>query len=199
MIPLRATTLSGICCLSLLAPVTSFAGAGTGTEAGTPMPVALPADNFREVLVGVGDDLFIAGQPTEQGLKDMAAAGVRTVINLRTHREMDDRQVVPFDEAALAAELGLTYVHIPSGGPETPYTPEMVEHFAETLAASEGKVLLHCTVAWRASHLYTAWLHRHGGLTLPEAVSHGQAINLGHLPLEEFLGERLVFDVAPSP
>ncbi len=199
MTPLRITALAGLACLSLL---TSAASTAAGAEAITTtphMPVTLPADNFREVLVSVGDDLFIAGQPTEQGLKDMAAAGVRTVVNLRTDREMDDRQVVPFDEAALAKALGLTYVHIPSGGPETPYAPEMVERFADALAASEGKVLLHCTVAWRASHLYTAWLHRYRGLTLPEAIAHGQAINLGSLPLEEFLGQPLVIDVAPEP
>jgi uncharacterized protein (TIGR01244 family) len=159
------------------------------------MPSALPTDNFREVLVQAGDRLFIAGQPTEAGLEQMVDAGVVTVVNLRTHREMDDRNVVPFDEAAKAAELGLDYVHIPSGGPETPYRPDMVAAFAEALDAADGKVLLHCTVAWRASHLYVSYLHRYQGLPLAEAIRHGQAINLGTLPLEGFLGEPLRIEV----
>lgn len=174
-------------CLTLGAsPVTaeSFADA-------TPLPVALPADNFRDVLVQVGDSLFIAGQPTEAGLAQMVDSGVVTVVNLRTHREMDDRLIVPFDEAAEAEELGLEYVHIPSGGPETPYEPEMVTRFAQAMAAAEGKVLLHCTVAWRASHLYVTYLHRYRGLSLSEAIRHGQAINFGALPLEGFLGTPL--------
>ena len=152
------------------------------------MPTTLPTDNFRDVLVQAGDKLFIAGQPTEAGLEQMVDAGVVTVVNLRTHREMDDRSVVPFDEAAKAADLGLTYVHIPSGGPETPYQPDMVAQFAEALEAADGKVLLHCTVAWRASHLYVSYLHRYRGLPLNEAIRHGQAINFGNLPLEGFLG-----------
>jgi uncharacterized protein (TIGR01244 family) len=163
-----------------------------------PLPEAFESSEFREIVARAGDDLYIAGQPTEQGLKDLAAAGVGTVVNLRTAFEMDDRSIVPFDEAALVRSLGLEYVHIPSGGPDTPYSEDMVSRFDQALrdARQNGhKVLLHCTVAWRASHLYTAWLHRMGGLSLDEAVRHGRAINLGSLPLEGFLGGELSFQV----
>ena len=79
----------------------------------------------------------------------MAAKGVKTVINLRTQREMDNRQQVPYDEAALAKELGITYVHIPLGGPDTPYTPEAVEKFAKAFedANTQGAAPLHCRLA----------------------------------------------------
>lgn len=154
-------------------------------------PEKMPGDEFNEILVHAADRLFIGGQPTEQGFKDMAADGVTLVVNLRTHYEMDNRDIVPFDEAALLESLGMRYVHIPSGGPDTPYKPEMVEEFARAVAEAEGNVLLHCTVAWRASHLYTAYLYRHAGLTLNEAVNHGRQINLGDFPLEAFLGGTL--------
>ena len=185
---LRLNLTVALLCLLLSVPVDASDDASDDVP---PLPTALPTDNFRDVLVQAGDRLFIAGQPTETGLEQMVEAGVVTVVNLRTHREMDDRNVVPFDEAAKAAELGLTYVHIPSGGPETPYQPEMVAQFAEALAAADGKVLLHCTVAWRASHLYVTYLHRYRGLPLDEAIRHGQAINFGNLPLEGFLGAPL--------
>ena len=175
----------------LLAPITLAAD-----SAGPSLPEPLPADNFREVLVRAGDNLFIAGQPTEAGLEQMVEAGVVTIVNLRTEREMDDRGIVPFDEAARAAELGFDYVHIPAGGPDTPYDAQMVARFAEAMESAEGKVLLHCTVAWRASHLYVAYLHQHRGLPLSEAIRHGQAINFGTLPLEGFLGTRLSIDTA---
>ena len=160
-----------------------------------PLPETLPPHEFNQVFASVGDELFIAGQPTEQGLRELKAAGVTTVVNLRTGFEMDDRNIVPFDEAALLDELGMTYVHIPSGGPDTPYSAAMVERFAAVLDHADGKVLLHCTVAWRASHLYTAYLHRYLGLTLSEAVQHGRRINLGNLPLEGFLGSSIEFRV----
>ena len=185
-----AVLITCLCCL--LQPSAS------ASTAGQSLPQALPNDNFRDVLVQAGDRLFIAGQPTEAGLEQMAGAGVVTVVNLRTHREMNDRNVVPFDEAARAAELDLEYVHIPSGGPQTPYAPDMVDRFAEVMATAEGKVLLHCTVAWRASHLYVAYLHEHLGLPLSEAVRHGQAINFGTLPLEGFLGTPLSIEAAAA-
>lgn len=167
-----------------------------GAAGADAQPEKMPGDEFNEILVKAGDRLYIGGQPTEQGFKDMAAAGVTLVVNLRTDYEMNNRDIVPFDEAALVKSLGMTYVHIPSGGPDTPYSPEMVSEFASAVGATEGKVLLHCTVAWRASHLFTAYLHRYAGLTLNEAVSHGREINLGDFPLEEFLGGTLSVTVS---
>jgi uncharacterized protein (TIGR01244 family) len=121
----------------------------------------------------------------------MAAKGIKTVINLRTQPEMDNCTQVPFDEAALLKELGMTYVHIPLGGPDTPYTPEAVEKFATALEGADSKVLLHCTVAWRASHMWAAYLVRKKGYTLEEAKRHASAINLGNAsggPVDRFLG-----------
>ena len=162
-------------------------------------PQTLAPTEFNQVLTRVGDDLYISGQPTEKGLENLREAGVTTVINLRTHHEMNNREIVSFDEKAVAAGLGMRYVHIPSGGPDTAYAPAMVDAFAEAIDAANGKVLLHCTVAWRASHLYTAYLYRYRGLTLERAVEHGRAINLGALPLEGFLGEGLSFQPAAAP
>jgi len=155
-------------------------------------PEKLPRTDFQAVIADVGP-LFIAGQPSEAALRDMAASGVKTVINLRTQAEMDNRRAVPFDEAALMKELGLTYVHIPLGGPDTPYTPEAVEQFAKAYESAGSKVLLHCTVAWRASHMWAAYLVKHKGYTVEEAVRQAAAINLngykgpGKQPIELFL------------
>lgn len=85
-------------------------------------PEKIERSDFFVVIADVGP-AYIAGQPTEDALRDMAAKGIKTVINLRTQQEMDNRGAVPFDEAALLEELGMTYVHIPLGGPDTPYTP----------------------------------------------------------------------------
>ena len=155
----------------------------------------LDSDGFREILVRQGD-LYISGQPSEAGLARLQKAGVTTIINLRTNQEMGDREVVPFDEASEVDKLGMTYVHLPSGGPDTPYSPEILDRFAEALNEAEGKVLLHCTVAWRASHLYTAYLYRYQGLSLNDAVNVGRKINIGSLPLSGYLGEELNFDTS---
>jgi uncharacterized protein (TIGR01244 family) len=146
--------------------------------------------------------VFIGGQPSEQALERFKALGVTVVVNLRTQREMDNRQAVPFDEAAALAKLGLEYVHIPLGGDDNPWTPAAVERFAQALEKHRGPVLLHCTVAWRASYLWAAYLIRYGGLDLDEAMARGRAIGIGRDPLEGLTGRPLKVewaDAAPPP
>lgn len=181
-------------------PLAAQAAGGTGPATTVPWPAAIDtAGLYRAAAARVGDGLFITGQPTEAALRALRAQGVTTVVNLRTPMEMANRQAVPFDEAALLAELGMTYVHLPVRGDGAyPYAPATVDAFARALADAKGKVLLHCTVAWRASHLWSAYLVRHRGLPVAEALRHGEAINLtgyrggpGRQPVEHFLDRDL--------
>src|SRR5687768_7885685 len=54
-----------------------------------PAPVLLDTTGmFLARYARVGDDFFIAGQPTQRALHDMKQLGVTTVINLRMPQEM---------------------------------------------------------------------------------------------------------------
>jgi uncharacterized protein (TIGR01244 family) len=171
-----------------------------------PNPVNLETSGlFQAKFVSVGDDLFIAGQPTEKALRDLRARGVTTIVNLRMPEEMSR---VGFDEAALAKELGMTYVHIPMRGtPENPYGPKELDAFAAAMASTNGKLLLHCTVAWRASHLWAAYLIRERHTPVATALSQARQINLmdemrmggDQQPLEGFLGHRVPEMGHPKP
>lgn len=163
-------------------------------------PVLLDTtDLFRERFAKVGDDMYIAGQPTEQGLREAKARGVTTVVNLRTPEEM--QRSVKFDEAAVVSRLGMKYVYLPVRGDSAyPYTPETVTKLADAIRGANGNVLLHCTIAWRASHLWAAYLIRDRGIPVDEALANARAINLmdtmrmgtgGKQPVEEFLGRTL--------
>jgi len=153
---------------------------------------------FQERYARVGTDLFIGGQPTERALRELKAAGVTVVVNLRMPQEM---QNVKFDEEALVKSLGMRYVHLPvRGNAEAPYSPDAVTKFADAVKGANGKVLLHCTVAWRASHLYAAWLIKEKGVDEETALTYARAINLmdehrmtgtGRQPVEDFLGRLL--------
>jgi len=173
---------AGPCCL----PV--FAHSEQGYFS-TPERVA--DQEYQEMFAQVAPNVYMAGQPTELALTRLSELGVTTVVNLRTQFEMDNRGVVPFDEAAALEELDLTYVHIPLGGPNTPYNPDAVSRLAEAIAAAEGNVLLHCTVAWRASHLWTAYLIRHQDVPVAQAIEIARQLNFGDIPLEGFLGQSL--------
>jgi uncharacterized protein (TIGR01244 family) len=165
-----------------------------------PAPVLLDtAGMFIDRYAIVGEDLFIAGQPTERALREMKRLGVTTVINLRMPQEMER---VGFDEAKLIAELGMKYVHIPmrGGNGEHAYSPETLRKFAEAMKAADGKVLLHCTIAWRASHIWAAYLIQEHGVPDADALAHARAINLmddhrmdssGRQPVEMFLGRKV--------
>lgn len=183
-----------------LMPATVTAQRFTGSHdvVTIPAPVILERDGqtFQAVEARVGDDLFISGQPTEAGLRALHDQGVTTIVNLRTPQEM---QRVPFDEAKLAAQLGMTYVYLPVRGDSAfPYAPRTVDEFADALRNAKGKVLLHCTVAWRASHLWAAYLITKRGVPETSALANARAINLmddhhmgGKQPVEEFLGRPL--------
>ncbi len=161
-----------------------------------PLPQKLDLPGFQAVISDAGS-VYVAGQPSEQALRDMAAKGVKTVISVRTVAEMNNRAQVPYDEAALAKELGMTFVNVPMGGPTSPYTPEALDQVIAAIKASDGEVLLHCTVGWRASHVWAAYLVKEKGLSYEEAIRQAEAINLngytppnGELPVNSLLGRK---------
>ena len=177
----------------------SMAGAqkltGPGSTAAPPAPVALDTlGMFRAKFVKVGDDVFIGGQPTERALRELHDQGVTTVVNLRSPEEMT--RTVNFDEAALVKQLGMKYVYLPMrGSKELPYAPKAVDDLAAAMRETDGKLLLHCTVAWRASHLWAAYLIQERHVPVETALQQTRAINLmddrrisDKQPLEEFLG-----------
>ncbi len=181
--------------LFLTLPAAAQSIVGKNTTGPVPNPVTLdPTGMFQDKFVSVGDDMFIAGQPTEKALRELRAKGVTTVVNLRMPEEMAK---VKFDEAALVKELGMKYVHIPMRGTATnPYGPKQLDAFAAALESADGKVLLHCTIAWRASHLWAAYLIRDRKMPVATVLAQARAINLmddmrmgaDQQPLEGFLG-----------
>lgn len=185
------TVMAGVCGAQRLT--------GPHPTGDVPAPVALETKGlFQDKFARVGSDVFISGQPTERALRDLHAQGVTTVVNLRTPEEMSKR--VPFDEAALVKELGMEYVYLPMRGTaEFPYSPEAVKSFAAAMSGAKGKVLLHCTIAWRASHLWAAYLIQYRGVPVATALQQARTINLmddmrmdgDTQPVEAFLGRAL--------
>ena len=161
----------------LAIPATAQSIVGKDKTGPVPNPVTLDTSGlFQAKFVSVGDDMFIAGQPTEKALRELRAKGVTTVVNLRMPEEMAR---VGFDESALVKELGIKYVYIPMRGtPDHPYGPKELDTFAAAMKSADGKVLLHCTIAWRASHLWAAYLIRERKVPVADALAQTRMINL---------------------
>ena len=135
------------------------------------------------------DRVVVAGQPTLDDLKSLKERGITRVFNLRGVEEMKP-ETLGFDEAAELAALGIAYSNHPIDKPEA-YTPALLDAFAQQVESGDGKILLHCTVGWRASNVYAAYAMKHLGQTPDEAARLLEAVGGWPLPLERLTGERL--------
>ena len=135
--------------------------------------------------------VFIGGQPSKDALARLKERGVTAVVCLRTAKEMDYRERVSFDEASVVTDLGIEHVFIPLGGDNHPYTPAAVDRFAEVLNHHKGPAFLHCTMGWRASCLWVAYLIREQGFSLDDAMAHGEAIAVSSPPLADLLDRKV--------
>ncbi len=186
----------------VLAHVFLCAAALFGGPAQTPaikFPVLLPDDGaYLNAAWDVGQAI-IAGQPTEATLRKLKDQGFRLIVSFRTKAEMANRKEVPFDEEALVKSLGMTYINLPMSGAsgESPDSPAVVLELAKAMQGNEGKALLHCTVGWRASHVWTAYLAQVVKMDLSEAVRHGQAMLVNRM-LERLLGTNIRYALEAS-
>jgi protein-tyrosine phosphatase len=89
-----------------------------------------------ENLRAVDDKVWRGAAPTIEGYRNLAAAGVTTVVDLRAEEgiEGDFRTVTDF---------GMRLVHLPMRDGQVPSTEE-VEAFLAAAGESEGTVFLHC-------------------------------------------------------
>lgn len=129
--------------------------------------------NGTEIAPGVVG----AGQPTAPQLEELAKAGTKSIIDLRTASE--DRG---FDEAARAKELGMAYINIPVT--TDTLDAATIARFREAYAKAERPLLLHCASANRVGALLYAELVLTGKAP-EEALAKAKAVGLKNPALEE--------------
>ena len=98
-------------------------------------PVDLP--NFHQVH----SFLYRGGEPTAEGVNQLKALGVKTIIDLRNPGEKK------FDEAALAKNLGLDYIAMPmnSAAPTRKQVTTMTDSLKQAQdTQAGGSVFVHC-------------------------------------------------------
>lgn len=189
----------------ILTTLVSLSSAGQQPAAPADVDLGLEKDGLPREIDGFAGEVrglwrdgrvFIAGQPDEAAFARFRELGVTVVVNLRTPTEMDNRTSVPFDEDVVVTGLGMEYVRIPVGGEDHPYSPDAVMRFAEVLEHHRGPVLLHCTVGWRASYLWSAYLIDYQGFSLAGAMARGEAMAISDLPIEGLLGRQIELEFA---
>jgi len=128
---------------------------------------ALAQDDEMTSIVSTHGNIRIAAQPEADELQTWIDDGTTLVISVRTQREMSE---LDFDEGAMLQDAGIAYANIPMGY-ELGYSPEGTSALSAVLNAHDGPVVLHCTIGYRAAHVYVAHLIETGTIAPDEANS----------------------------
>jgi uncharacterized protein (TIGR01244 family) len=119
----------------------------------------------------IGPGLAAGGQPTAEGLKQLAAQGFKTVINLRTDAEPGHAE-----EQEVVKAQGLRYLHVPVS-PATFRAEDVAAVKAVLDDPSAAPVLLHCATANRVGAVW-AVIEAQRGKSQEEAEAEGRRVGL---------------------
>jgi tyrosine-protein phosphatase SIW14 len=137
-----------------------------GTAWAGSSPQGVP--NFHQV----NDQIFRGAQPTDEGFRNLAKLGIKTVIDLR---EADDRSMA---EKRVVEAAGMRYVSVPMRGMHTP-TDEQVSQVLKLFDdRGAGPVFVHCRRgADRTGAVVACYRIGHDGWDNQKAL--GEAKSLG--------------------
>jgi protein tyrosine phosphatase (PTP) superfamily phosphohydrolase (DUF442 family) len=116
---------------NLLILAASFWARGT-TSAAKPTAAIEGIDNLRAVDAKV----WRGGAPTTDGYRNLALAGVTTVVDLRAEEGIEG-------DVATVTDLGMKMIRIPMRDGQVPSSGE-VQAFLAAAGESEGTVFVHC-------------------------------------------------------
>ncbi len=124
--------------------------------------------------------MVTAGQPSADQMRAASEAGVKVVIDLR-----DPMEPRPFDEAAEAAALGLTYVNIPVN-PAALSEATLERILATVREHADTPTLLHCASANRVGGALIPYFILDQGMGEQDAVDAAMRIGLRSAELMEW-------------
>lgn len=168
-------SIYAVAIISLFSCFLSACGGGGGSTALTRQePIMLDQARLpaMDSLRVVESDVLSAGQPSADELRQFAAAGVTTVIDLRGAAE--DRG---YDELDTALELQMAYVAIPISDADS-MSEHAVAAFADAIARARGPVLVHCRSGSRVGAM-VALRSALSGTSTEESMSAGIAAGMG--------------------
>jgi uncharacterized protein (TIGR01244 family) len=171
-------------CFASMTLLMFFLALPGASQAPAPVPDEAPPTfdilNARTPFEGV----LTGGQVTEEALAAAAAAGYRTVVNLRTLEEEG-----AWDETAVVEGLGMRFVHLPMAG-GAGLTEDNARALAAVLDEPENyPVLIHCGSGNRVGALLALKAFQLDGKRAEEALEIGHRAGLTRL--EPAVRERL--------
>lgn len=176
--PISIVRLSKVTVLSLFAFMLAACASNTVDMAALEEAQIL---NFR----APDANIMSSGQPTEEQLAAMAAAGVRHVVNLRTAGEEVD-----FNEQEAVEALGMTYYSLPVAGAGG-VNGANAGNLLSILAATGGEpVLVHCATGNRVGGLM-AVNHFANSANVDAAMAEGERWGMTSERMQQMIREQL--------
>lgn len=121
------------------------------------------------------ENLVTGGQPSQEALAELKAAGVTKIINLRGPDES-----VSFDPKAVSEALGMEYISLPVAGADD-VTSENAQALHQILQDENDTVFLHCASGNRVGALLAIAAHQIDGESVDDSLKIGRAAGLGSL------------------
>jgi len=132
------------------------------------------ADN----VVGV-KHLYLSAQPDQATFETALDHGVGVVINLRGPGEQD------WDEAAAAAESGLTYYNLPVSRSGPGFDDDVLAEISRVVGKHrDTKILMHCSTGNRAAAWFAYHLVRDHGMPAEPSIELAKQAGLTHAGME---------------
>ena len=188
VLALFSLAVAGGCAREKTAPPSESAATRTSTGAPVGRAPATPASGAKLEPYACGtverlhtwNGIFAGSQPAEQDLHHAKENGIKTVLNLRPKSEN-----AGFDEAKVAADLGLDYQNIPFASPAE--LTDAVFEQARTLLRDESKrpMFVHCHSGNRVGAIWVAFRVLDGGLDWDAALAEAKEVGLKSPTLEQ--------------
>ncbi len=120
-------------------------------------------------LEAVDAKLWRGGAPSQQGYRQLAAAGAKTIVDLRAEDGLGADQ-------AIVESLGMRLIRIPVRDGQTPSSSQIAA-FLEATNQSEGPVFVHCGAGvGRTGTMVGAYAVANGELDATDAVRRNLAV-----------------------
>lgn len=135
---------------SHLVAIAMFTSLGFTLDASAQAPIRAVTPDSIDIynFAKVNDDYYRGGQPIGDDYADLAAIGVKTVINLTN--DEDGRE----EEKVMVEKYGMTYLHLPMSTRKPPTEQEIATFL--TAVEAEGTVYVHCVGGRHRTGVMTA-------------------------------------------
>ena len=118
------------------------------------------------------NNIYVAGQITENDFSSLVEAGIKVIINNRPDNE-EPGQLPAAQAKELAQKHGIAYHYLPMANGQ-PLPENIVEDFKSIVNATDEPILTHCRSGMRSSFIWALGQIADGKISVDQAVESAQ-------------------------